>query len=94
VLSEPRVLGLPVWIDGRARARQRFLGPAAELPMILIVDRYGAAWRSFPSHDHAFPLRGRWSRRCVILPSSVPSAGFRNGEQACAPDDWLKEQYA
>jgi hypothetical protein len=56
VLNETGVLDLPVWVDGRARARQRFLGPAAELPVILIVDRYGAALRSFPSRDHAFPL--------------------------------------
>jgi hypothetical protein len=55
VLSEPGVLDLPVWVDGRARARQRLLGPSAELPVILIVDRYGAAMRSFPSRDHAFP---------------------------------------
>jgi hypothetical protein len=56
VLSESGVLDLPVWIDSRARARQRLLGPAAELPLILIVDRYGAAVRSFPSRSHAFPL--------------------------------------
>jgi hypothetical protein len=56
VLSEPGVLALPVWVDGRARARQRLLGRAAELPVILIVDRYGAALRSFPSRGHAFPL--------------------------------------
>jgi hypothetical protein len=56
VLSEPGALDLPVWVDGRARARQSFLGPAAELPVILILDRYGAAMRSFPSRGHAFPL--------------------------------------
>ena len=55
VLSEPGVLDLPVWVDRRAQARQRFLGPAAEVPVILIVDRYGAALASFPSRDHAFP---------------------------------------
>lgn len=55
VLSESGILDLPVWVDGRARARQRFLGPAAELPVILIADRYGAALTSFRSRDHAFP---------------------------------------
>ena len=55
VLREPGVLDLPVWVDERARARHRFLAPDAELPLILIVDRYGAAWRSLPSRDHAFP---------------------------------------
>lgn len=55
VLSEPGTLDLPVWVDERARARQRFLATASDPPVILIVDRYGAAWRSFPSRDHAFP---------------------------------------
>jgi hypothetical protein len=55
VLSESKVLDLPVWIDVGGRARRRFLGPSAELPVILIVDRYGAALSSFPSRDHAFP---------------------------------------
>jgi hypothetical protein len=57
VLSESGVLDLPVWVDGRAHARRRFLGPSAQLPVIVIVDRYGAAWRSFPSGGHAFPFR-------------------------------------
>ncbi len=55
VLSEPASLNLPVLVDPDARARRRFLGPSAELPLILIVDRFGAASRSFPSRDHAFP---------------------------------------
>jgi hypothetical protein len=55
VLSESEALDVPVSIDGRARARQRLLGPVRELPVILIVDRYGAALRSFPSRGHAFP---------------------------------------
>jgi hypothetical protein len=55
VLSESGILDLPVWVDGHARARRRFLGPAFQLPVILIVDRYGAALRSFPSRGHAFP---------------------------------------
>ncbi len=55
VLTEPASLELPVVVDTDARARQRFLGPSAELPLVLIVDRFGAASRSFPSRDHAFP---------------------------------------
>jgi hypothetical protein len=55
VLSERGVLDLPVWVDVGGRARQRLLGPSAELPVILVADRYGAAWKSFPSRDHAFP---------------------------------------
>lgn len=55
VLTEPASLGLPVLVDTDARATRRFLGPSAELPLILIVDRFGAASRSFPSRDHGFP---------------------------------------
>jgi hypothetical protein len=35
-------------------APERFLG-SAEPPVILVVDRYAAAWRSFPAPGHAFP---------------------------------------
>lgn len=55
VVSESTALDVPVLVDTNARARQRFLGPAGEIPLVLIVDRYGAAWSSFPSRGHAFP---------------------------------------
>jgi hypothetical protein len=35
-------------------APERFLG-VAEPPVILVVDRYAAAWRSLPAPGHAFP---------------------------------------
>jgi hypothetical protein len=50
----PHSMCPPSWTRN-ARARQRFLGPAGEIPLVLIVDRYGAAWSSFPSRGHAFP---------------------------------------
>jgi hypothetical protein len=75
VLSEPGALDLPVWIDVRARARQRLLGPSGELPMILIVDRYGAAMRSFPSRDHAFPLPGEVVATLRHLAFQCPECG-------------------
>jgi len=55
VVSEAADLQLPVWIDEDAHARESFLGPKAELPLVLVVDRYGAAARSFPPRGHAFP---------------------------------------
>jgi hypothetical protein len=55
VVGESAALDLPVLVDTGTRARQRFLGPAAEMPLVLIVDRYGTAWRSFRSRGHAFP---------------------------------------
>jgi hypothetical protein len=55
ITAEVGDLALPIWVDEDARARERFLGRKGELPIVLIVDRYGAAQRSFPSRDHAFP---------------------------------------
>lgn len=55
VVSEAADLELPMWIDEDAQARGSFLGPRAELPLVLVVDRYGAAARSFPCGGHAFP---------------------------------------
>ena len=55
VLTEPASLDLSVLVDTDARAQRRFLGASVELPVILIVDKFGAASRSFPSRDHAFP---------------------------------------
>lgn len=55
VVSEAADLGLAVWIDEDAHARRSFLGPKNDLPLVLIVDRYGAAARSFPSRGHVFP---------------------------------------
>jgi hypothetical protein len=75
VVSESGVLDLPVWIDVGARARQRFLGPAAELPVILILDRYGAALRSFPSRGHAFPLPGEVVATLRHLAFQCPECG-------------------
>jgi peroxiredoxin len=55
VLTEAASLDVPVLLDTDSRARRRFLGASAELPLVLIVDRFGAASSSFPSRDHAFP---------------------------------------
>ncbi len=55
VVAEATGLGVPVWVDEDARARERLLGGKTELPVILILDRYGAAQQSFPSPGHEFP---------------------------------------
>jgi hypothetical protein len=75
VRGDSGVLDLPVWIDGHARARERFLGPAVELPVILIVDRYGAALRSFPSRGHAFPPPGEVVATLRHLAFQCPECG-------------------
>jgi hypothetical protein len=55
IAPAPAYLEPPVWLDQDGRAREHVLGPGVELPVILIVDRYGAAAESFPSPGHAFP---------------------------------------
>jgi hypothetical protein len=75
VLGESGSLDLPVWIDRRGRARQRLLGPAAELPVILIVDRYGGAVRSYPSSGHAFPPPGEVVATLRHLAFQCPECG-------------------
>ena len=55
VVPEAADIEPPVWIDRDGRARERFVGPETGVPLILIVDRYGAAAGAFPSQDHAFP---------------------------------------
>ena len=55
VVPEEIDLEPPVWVDREGRARERLLSPSAEVPAVLIVDRYGAAAGSFPSRGHSFP---------------------------------------
>lgn len=55
VLSEVAPSALPVLVDRDGRAAARFLGPGAELPTILVTDRYAAAWGSYPAPGHDVP---------------------------------------
>jgi hypothetical protein len=68
-------LALPTWVDEDSRARESFLGREDDLPMVLIVDRYGAAQRSFPSRDHAFPPREEIVATVRHLAMQCPECG-------------------
>lgn len=46
---------LPALIDETGRAVRRFLEAPEAVPLVLLIDRFGAAWRSYPSPGHDFP---------------------------------------
>lgn len=54
VLARPASLALPVLVE-RDGASARLLGQDARLPIIVLLDRYGAALASFPAPRHDFP---------------------------------------
>ncbi len=55
VLARASALALPVLVDPDGSARRRLLGPDADLPTVLVIDRYGAPWASYPVPGHRFP---------------------------------------
>lgn len=55
VLGRPSALAIPALIDPGGTARRRLLGPDADLPTVLVIDRYGAPWASYPVPGHRFP---------------------------------------
>lgn len=44
----------PVFVDRDLRGSTRLLG-GGDYPVIVLLDRYAAAWESWPARDHAFP---------------------------------------
>ena len=52
-LATARARAIAVRGDGSAGAA-RFVGPDGS-PLVLVIDRYGAAWRSYPAPGHDFP---------------------------------------
>jgi hypothetical protein len=55
IVQEPISVDIRVFVDRDGGARRRMLGTESGPPLVLIVDRYGAAWRSFPAVGHSFP---------------------------------------
>lgn len=75
VLEAPRELALPVLVDRGGRLRARLLAPSEELPLVLVVDRFGAAWRSFPSAGHRFPAVSEVAATLWHLALACPECG-------------------
>jgi hypothetical protein len=53
----------------------RWLGEGAELPLVLVVDRDGAAWRSYPAAGHAFPDPAEVTATLWHLATMCPECG-------------------
>lgn len=75
VLSEEVPLTVPVLLDPERRGSRRLLGEVHELPVILVVDRYGAASWSFPAAGHRFPRAEEVAATAAHLAMQCPECG-------------------
>jgi hypothetical protein len=72
-LATTRSRALAVRNDGSPAVR-RFLGEA-EPPVLVIVDRYGAAWTSYPAAGHHFPEPSELAATLWHLATMCPECG-------------------
>jgi hypothetical protein len=61
----------------------RWLGVEPELPVVLVVDRDGAAWRSYPATGHRFPdpeevTATLWHLATMCPECGVPTPGWED----------------
>jgi hypothetical protein len=61
----------------------RWLGVDPELPVVLVVDRDGAAWRSYPATGHRFPdpeevTATLWHLATMCPECGVPTPGWED----------------
>lgn len=75
VLSEEEALAVPMLLDPDRTGSRRLLGEVQELPVIVIVDRYGAASSSFPAAGHRFPRAEEVAATVTHLALLCPECG-------------------
>ena len=75
VLSEEEALAVPVLLDPDRTGSRTLLGEVHELPVIVIVDRYGAASSSFPAAGHRFPRAEEVAATVTHLALQCPECG-------------------
>jgi hypothetical protein len=75
VLPGPEELPVPVLLDSGGAGTRRILGEDPELPVVLVVDRYGAASSSFPALGHRFPPAGEVAATAIHLAMQCPECG-------------------
>jgi predicted anti-sigma-YlaC factor YlaD len=75
VLPEEEDLAVPSLLDPGRRGTRRLLGEKAELPMVLVVDRYGAASSSFPAIGHRFSTGEEIAATVTHLALDCPECG-------------------
>jgi hypothetical protein len=64
-------------------SRAMWLGADPELPVVLVVDRDGAAWRSYPAAGHLFPdpeevTATLWHLATMCPECGVPTPGWED----------------
>ena len=84
VLSDREDLPIPALLDPGQTGTRRLLGENADLPVIVIVDRYGAAMVSYPAAGHRFPTAQEVAASVVHLAIQCPECGV---SQWPAPDE-------
>lgn len=75
VLPEEEALAVPVLLDPGRTGSRKLLGEHHELPVVLILDRYGAASSSFPAAGHRFPKAEEVAATVTHLALQSPECG-------------------
>lgn len=75
VVPVPDQLAAPVLVDLGWEASRRLLGEEAEVPVLVVLDRYGAAIESFPAGGHRFPAPAEIAATVTHLALQCPECG-------------------
>lgn len=75
VVPVPDRLAVPVLADLDGEAGRRLLGPDAEVPVIIVLDRYGAATDVYPAAGHDFPAPAEIAATVTHLAIQCPECG-------------------
>jgi hypothetical protein len=75
IVSEEEDLPVPVLVDPGREATQRLVGGNADVPVVVIVDRYGAAMSAFAANEHRFPTKEEVVATVTHLALQCPECG-------------------
>jgi hypothetical protein len=75
VVSREDDLPVPVFVDPGREATQKLLGGSADVPVVVIVDRYGAATSAFTAKEHRFPAKDEVAAVVTHLALQCPECG-------------------
>lgn len=77
VVSEDEDPPVPTNVDPGRVATRKLLGSDAYPPVVVIVDRYGAATSAFAVHEHRFPRKEEIVAIVTHLALQGPECGVR-----------------
>jgi len=75
VVPVPDDLAVSVLVDAGDVARRRLLDEDAEVPVVVVLDRYGAAIESYPAAGHGFPTPTEIVAAVTHLAVQCPECG-------------------